>query len=281
MSSDGPTAQTLSDIERLAVELARLAGTEIVAALGRTLEVRYKGTTGSEATFKDPVSEVDHQVETLIRARLADSFPEHDILGEEMDERPGRDHDFVWAVDPIDGTTNFVNGFPLFAASIGILHRGRPVVGAVWCSTSHALRPGVYHAREGGSLCFDEEAIELRANPAVRRRLAGEPQATSDAALPWDIRKTGSAAVECAFVAAGLLRVARFERPNVWDVAGGIPLVRAAGGDVHVLEGDGWNPLERLEASAGPSGETPDIRHWRRSIIIGEPEAVALMGRVQ
>jgi myo-inositol-1(or 4)-monophosphatase len=271
----------LREIERTAVELASLAGTEIMAALGRTLEVRYKGVPGDTPTFRDPVSEVDGQVEVLIRARLAERFPEHDILGEEMDERPGRDHDFVWAVDPIDGTTNFVNGFPLYAASIGVLHRGRPVVGAVWCSTSHALRTGVYHARVGGDLCFDQEPLKPRENPAVRRRLAGEPQATPDADLPWDIRKTGSAAIECAFVAAGLLRVARFQRPNVWDVAGGIPLVVAAGGEVQSGGAEGWAPLERLEATTDPAGGEIDLRNWRRPLILGEADAVAQMVRAQ
>jgi myo-inositol-1(or 4)-monophosphatase len=67
----------------------------------------------------------------------------------------------VWAIDPIDGTTNFVNGFPLFAASIGMLHRGCPVVGAIWCSTSYALRAGVYHARAGGALRFEGEPLAL------------------------------------------------------------------------------------------------------------------------
>jgi myo-inositol-1(or 4)-monophosphatase len=281
MSIDDIPERTLGEIERTAVELARLAGTEIMAALGRTLEVRYKGVPGDVPTFRDPVSEVDAQVEVLIRARLADRFPEHDILGEEMDERPGRNHDFVWAVDPIDGTTNFVNGFPLYAASIGVLHRGRPIVGAIWCSTSHALRTGTYHASVGGVLSFDEEPLKSRANPAVRRRLAGEPEASPDASLPWDIRKTGSAAIECAFVAAGLLSVARFQRPNVWDVAGGIPLVLAAGGEVQTGGDEGWHPLERLEASAGPAGGELDLRYWRRPLILGDAEAVAQMARAQ
>ena len=112
-----------------------------MAALGGRCRSATRACPRRHSTFRDPVSEVDGQVEVLIRARLADGFPEHDILGEEMDERPGRDHDFVWAVDPIDGTTNFVNGFPLFAASIGVLYRGRPVVGAVWCRPATSSAP--------------------------------------------------------------------------------------------------------------------------------------------
>lgn len=269
--------ETLREIEQTAVELARLAGTEIVNALGRTLTVRYKGGPEEELKYLDPVSEVDRQVEVLIRARVAERFGEHDILGEELEERPGRGHDFVWAVDPVDGTMNFVNGFPLFAASIGVLHRGRPIAGALWCSTSHALRAGVYHARDGCGLCFEGEPIEARPNPAVRRHLAGEPLTTVDHRLPWDTRKTGSAAIECAFVAAGLLRVARFKRPNLWDIAGGVALVQAAGGEVRTQGPSGWVRLERFEPPANPTGAPPDLRDWHRPVILGDAEAVGLL----
>ena len=163
-----PAAAELTEIEDAALELARLAGAEIQSALGRTLAVRYKKSADARAAFRDPVSEVDQAVEALIRSRLAERFPAHEIIGEEVEEARGGEHDFLWAIDPVDGTTNFVNGFPLFAASIGILHRGRPVAGALWCSTSHALRAGVYHARTGGGLRFEGEPL-ARPRSAARR----------------------------------------------------------------------------------------------------------------
>lgn len=264
----------LAEIERTAVELASLAGARITTALGRTLTVRYKSGAEDAEEYRDPVSEIDQEVEALIRARVAERFTGHDILGEESEERPGRDHDVVWTVDPIDGTTNFVNGFPLFAASIGVLHRGRAVAGAVWCSTSHALRAGVYHAREGATLRFESEEMTPNLNPAVRRRLAGLGSGLDRGDLPWDARKSGSAAIECAFVAAGLLHVARFDRPNVWDVAGGVALVRAAGGAVRVRGEAGWETLASFEP-ADKAGADPDLRHWNKPMILGEPEAVA------
>jgi myo-inositol-1(or 4)-monophosphatase len=268
--------EEISEIERIAIQLARLAGTEVQAALGGLLKIRYKDAPDT-TTWRDPVSEVDQRVEKLIRDRLAERFPDHDILGEEMDTRPARDHDVVWAIDPIDGTTNFVNGFPLFAASLGVLYRGRPIVGALWCSTSHALRPGVYHACAGAPLHFDEEPIEPKPNPAVRRRLAGVPQIAKEANFPWEGRKTGSAAIECAFVAAGLLRVASFERPNVWDVAGGVALVQAAGCAIQVRGASGWSPFERFEPMSAAEGSAPDLRLWHQSMILGEPEDVKLL----
>lgn len=265
----------LRDIETLAVELAGIAGNEITTALGGLLAVRYKTAATDDSLWRDPVSEVDHRVEKLIRKRLAEQFPNHDIIGEEFDERPGRDHDFVWAVDPIDGTTNFVNGFPMFAASIGVLHRGRPVVGALWCSVSHALRAGVYHAAAGGKLRFDGADVTPKVNPAVRSKLAGVPELTGQDAF-WETRKTGSAALECALVAAGLLQVARFGSPNIWDVAGGIALVETAGGIVRRSEGKGWAPLVRFEPGAGADGAA-DLRYWRGAIVIGQPDAVEKM----
>lgn len=270
---EGISVALLAEMERSAVDLARLAGEEIRNALGRTLTVRYKAGDDERAVFRDPVSEVDQRAEALIRGRLDELFPTHGVLGEEMDAKPGDADDFLWAVDPIDGTTNFVNGFPLFAACIGVLHRRRPVVGAVWCASTHALRPGVYHAVAGGPVCFEGEVLSGRGNPAVRRRLAGEPSWSDDVHGPWDVRKTGSASIECAFVAAGLLGVARFERPNIWDVAGGIVLVQSAGLAVQVEQGGGWAPFTTFEAEEGQA----DFRAWRRPLVIGEGEAVDAM----
>jgi len=273
---EGVSAETLCEIDGLAVELARLAGAEIVNSLGKLLAVKYKGAPEQEQRWRDPVSAVDGHVEQLIRARLAERFPGHDILGEESEERPGRGHDFIWAVDPIDGTTNFINGFPAFAASIGVLYKGQPIAGALWCASTHALRAGVYHAFRGGLLHFDDEPLKLEQNPGIRRRLAGEPNLANDSVHPFDVRKTGSAAIECAFVAAGLLRVTRFERPNVWDIAGGIALVEAAGGAVVTREKDRWAPFSGF---AAPDGEIDrgDIRDWHSPIVLGEKDSVALV----
>lgn len=268
-----PGDDELAEWERLAAAFARMAGAEIVTALGGGVDVRYKPGREGEAPDRDPVTDIDRSVETLIRMRLADRFPEHDIIGEELDERPGRDHDVVWAVDPVDGTANFVNGFPLFAASVGVLHRGRPVAGAVWCSTTHAVRAGVYHARDGGGLHLDGAPCNRQPNPGLRRRLAGLPGgAPSPAAL--EVRTTGSAALECAFAAAGLLAGTRFIRPNLWDVAGGTALALAAGRQVRVHDGKGWQDFDRFLPGAGPLGPA-DLQHWSRDMAIGDAGTVA------
>ena len=268
----------LVEIERQAVELATMAGAQITAALGRTLAVRYKGEADKRKDLRDPVSEIDEEVEVLIRERVASFFPGQDVLGEESEERPGRDHDIVWTIDPIDGTANFVNGFPLFAASIGVLNRGVPVVGAVWCSTSHALRSGVYHARLGGPLSFESEGFEAVLSPDVRRRLIGLGKGLDAAGLPGDLRRTGSAAIECAFTAAGLLAATRIETPNIWDVAGGFALLQAVGATIRVDTGSGWEDFEGF-ASRASTYEENDLRHWSGRVIGGTPNVVDALCR--
>lgn len=269
-------ADDLAAIERIAVELAGQAGAAIVAALGSIFTVRYKTGVGDAVSLRDPVSEIDRHVEKDLRARLAECFPDHGVLGEEMAERPARNGDLVWAIDPIDGTTNFVNGFPLFAASVGVLHRGLPIAGAVWCSVSHALRPGVYHAAVGGRLRFDGSDVTPKVNAAVLRRLAGVPIVADADEAGWETRKTGFAALECAMVAAGLLEVARFVSPHVWDVAGGVALVQVGGGTVRQYDGSQWSPLERF-ASAENAGEQSELSSWRKPLVVGTQRAVALM----
>lgn len=269
-----PTPDLLARMEAVAVELATIGGREILATLGSLMAVQYKGDDNAIALMRDPVSEVDSRVEAMIRSHLADHFPDHGIIGEEMAVQAGLGSDFVWAVDPIDGTSNFINGFPLFASSVGVLYRGVPVVGALWCSTSHLLTPGVYHCGGTAGLRFEGEPVSRLPNPAVRKRLAGDPHGQSGVG-PWDGRKTGSAAIECAFVAAGLLQVARFATSNIWDVAGGIALAHASGASVFQKEDGNWSPF----ASFGD--QLAQMAQWRRPLILGTPEDAARMTDIQ
>ncbi len=270
-----PDAAELAAIERVAVELATLAGAEIANALGGIMAVRYKGEAGADEMWRDPVSEVDRRVEEMIRNRLGATFPDHGVIGEEFEASAARDGSgFVWAVDPVDGTVNFVNGFPLCAASIGVTYGGVPVVGAIWCGTSHALQPGVYHASAGGTLRFGTADIVPRSNPAVRRRLAGVP-----APIPgrggWETRKTGSAALECAFVAAGILEAARFEHPNIWDVAAGLALVEASGAAALTETEGTWKPFQGF-CEEGAADGFAAMRGWRQPLMVGRVESAAL-----
>jgi len=259
--------ESLDVIGALALRLARLAGEEMTAALTRPLDVAYKPTAPEEHELKDPVSDVDRAVEAVLRAEIEAAFPGHHILGEEFPNPPTTPGGYVWAIDPVDGTANFINGLPLFSGSIGVLRDGVPVAGALWCASSHALRAGVYHCIQGGPLLFDESPVTRRENLGVRRKLGGFRDASHRSPARWEPRRTGSAAIECAFVAAGLMEVAQFEKPNVWDVAAGVALVHATGGIALARGASGWEQVEGFQTADG------DLRDWRRPLVVGMPGA--------
>lgn len=274
-----PSEAMLVEVEALAVELARAAGDEAHAALSRTIDVGYKANRKGKEDHGDPVSEVDHAVEALIRERLGAQYPSHAILGEEVESHPSGSDEWLWVVDPVDGTANFVNGFPLFAVSVGVLHHGRPVVGAIWCASTPALRAGVYHAHLGGALALDGLAVGAR-ETVVKRRLAAVPGGSSAGTKEWDHRVTGSAALECAYVAAGIFTSAPFWGLKIWDLAAGVALVRAAGLEAWTREGSTWRPFDRFVAPAkAPKGQerAPSLRDWRAPLVLGTAEATRLI----
>jgi myo-inositol-1(or 4)-monophosphatase len=275
-STDLPAA-LLDEIESMAVELAHLAGAEMISTLGREITVEYKQAGRGQELPTNPVSNVDHAVEALVRGRIGERFPEHGIVGEEVEQQPDPDREFLWVIDPVDGTTNFVNGFPLFAGSVGVLHRGRPIAGAIWCSTGHELQPGVYHARAGGRLRFEGRDVpQARPSIGVRRRLVAGPGGAAGRAAQWDIRVTGSAAIECAFVAAGIFTSSIFWGLAIWDVAAGVVLVRAAGLEVWAREGKTWQHFERFEVPAKiREDRAATLRDWRQPLLIGTAESTA------
>jgi myo-inositol-1(or 4)-monophosphatase len=248
--------------------LARLAGEQIAAACGGGLAVEYKDPRPGEPGNSNPVSCVDLRVEALLRAALAAEFPEHIVIGEELPLHSPASG-FAWIIDPIDGTNNFINGVPLFAASIGVLFEGRPVAGAIWCATTHELRPGIYHGLAGGVLHFDGSPLLRRTNGPWRGLVAEPGMAPSYGAL-GHTRVFGCAALEMAFVAAGLLRVAYVPRPALWDVAAGLTLLRAANCGARVWRAGGWQPFSSFESWRDPAA----LANWCEPLLMGERTAL-------
>lgn len=266
-----PDGTTLAGIEEAALEFVAEAGRLVLERYGGTLQVGYK-----DKKRADPVTEVDRAVEAYLTEAVSARFPSHAVLGEEGQEPQGRP-EYEWIVDPVDGTHNFINGLPLFAVSIGVLYRRRPVVGALLFPVSDE----VLHARCGGGAFRNGERIHCGAVRApgpslisglsigfpsqfkVRRPLAGEL---------GDARSLGSIAYEMGMVATGALDYAVFRGPHVWDVAGGVTIVREAGGEVlrYSRSSKGWLPLERF-ASPPPrrAGQERTLRNWSAPILVG------------
>lgn len=264
---------TLVELERTAVQLAHLAGEHIRELPLDAPAVQFKPHAPGMPGNADPVSNVDREIETHLRAVVTERFPQHLVIGEETEEGGPEDAPFIWVIDPLDGTTNYLNGLPLFAASVGVLYRHIPVAGAIWCASTHALRPGIYHAHLDGTLSFDDEPF-TRKPSGPWRGLASEPGDTPRYGAFFDTRVLASAALECALVAAGVLRVAYLSRPAIWDVAAGIVLARAAGCRVLTRRESDWVSLDAFSARNARK-RIATLRAWRQPVLIGEPRALA------
>ncbi len=267
----------LEEIENAACDYAREAGRVLRRHFGALSGVEFKDKRES-----DPVTAADREVEEAIRRSVGERFPGHAVLGEEAEET-GDCSGYVWVVDPLDGTLNFINGLPFFGVSIGVLRAGRPLVGVLHFPATGEL----LHARSGGGAYRGEERLRVReARKLEPRLLAGLPphyRAGFRVALPvarrmGDSRSVGSIAYEIGLVASGGFAFAAFRGPSLWDVAGGVVIVREAGGLVLTFDGGErrWEALEQFTAPAGRhrDGRPRTLRDWRAPVLMGAPAVV-------
>jgi myo-inositol-1(or 4)-monophosphatase len=259
-------------LEHTAVRLAQLAGAHILSAPLDRSSIEFKNVSHAAPDNSGPVSNIDREVEAQLRAVIGKLHPDHLVIGEETDTPARDDVPFVWVIDPLDGTTNYLNGLPLFASSIGLLYRHVPIVGAVWCASTHACRPGIYHARREGPLCFDGVPLPPRKS-AAWRGLASEPGDHARYGAFFETRVLASAALECAFVSAGLLRIAHLAAPAIWDVAAGVVLASAAGCRVMTQREGRWREFTAFSAAKARK-RIVTLRSWRQPVLIGEAHAI-------
>ncbi len=252
---------TLKELSQASVSLARGAGEVLLSFRPGSTRVDFKGKGDT-----DPVTEADLRVEEYLRERIGREFPEHGIVAEESEASPAPlDAEYVWAIDPVDGTANFAAGVPFFAVSIALLHRGRPVVGSMFLPNTLA-GDGVLYARAGGG-AFDEHGplIALTGPAPKPSGLVGVPSGflrafSVSGQRGWGLgepRIMGSIACELALVARGVLQYSLLTAPRVWDVAAGVLLVQEAGGEVLAWRDGSWRPFERFAVSPAGGGRDP------------------------
>lgn len=242
----------------IAIRAARRAGEVIVRGMNRVhrLEVRAKGQN-------DFVSEIDTQAEAAIIEIVRRSYPDHAILAEESGHSGGRsaehESEFTWIIDPLDGTTNYLHGFPQFAVSIGIQRRGRMEHGVVY----DPLRQELFTASRGEGAQLDGRRIRVSAHVGLERALIGTgfPYRAN---LQWldaymemfkavtrataGIRRPGAAALDLAYVAAGRLDAFWEFGLSPWDTAAGALLITEAGGLIGSLTGAEYRQQEHIVA---------------------------------
>ena len=276
MTDASLSTEELRRIEALAVDLARQAGAVLLEKSQQAIAAEFKSKDQS-----DPVTAADRELEQFLHQAIKQAYPHHAIVGEEgANYSPSEAPEVVWVLDPLDGTANFAGGLPLFAVSIGVLHRYKPVAGAMFVSVSHRNRPGVYHAHAGGGAFFEDEPLSLpQSVGAGRVNLSGSIwwrpyRAWARKAKDYQLqmRSLGCMVLEMALVAAGVLTCAVFSRPRAWDVAAGVLLVQEASGVVltHAPGRGDWHSMSEFEVSKEQRDKPVEaLRAWCSPLLIG------------
>lgn len=227
-------------IMNIAVRAARSAGRILLRSLERVETLRV-----DQKSRNDFVSEVDWQAEQAIIQEIRGKYPQHAILAEESGVHQG--NEFQWVIDPLDGTTNYLHGFPQFSVSIAFKHKERLEHGVVY----DPLREEMFTASRGGGALLNDRKLRVSPRLGLEGALLGTGFPFRDQrfmqeylsmleALLRDtagVRRTGSAALDFAYVAAGRLDGFWEIGLSQWDCAAGTLLVREAGGVVTDLAG--------------------------------------------
>lgn len=247
----------------VAAEAAR-AGGDVIERYWRSLP----GGSVSEKHANDFVTRADKESEEVIVARIRDRYPDDGFLGEEGGRRGAGGELRTWIADPLDGTSNFIAGFPFWCVSVAARERGEIVAGAIW----DPLRRELYSAERGGGAFRNGERLRVSA----RESLDGAFLATGFPFRAKDridlylsifrrlflraraIRRAGSAALDLAQVAAGVFDGFFEFKLSIWDVAAGALLIEEAGG--RICDFDGGSAFwERGNVVAGTPGVAEGI----------------------
>ena len=217
-------------------------------AAGQAL-ARARGVTPTEKANLSYVTELDHDLERLIRDRIAGRFPDDALTGEEYDAAGGSGPR-RWSIDPIDGTGNMVHGLPLWAVSIGLIDAGEPVLGVIVIPPLNELFWAVKGAgawRDGERLfARDADVFHNQDNVCVGTNAL---RALDPRSLPGRLRDLGSACCEASFVACNRLQACTFLGEGTHDVAAGAVIAAEAGCAFGTVEGRTLTPAEFIAAT--------------------------------
>ena len=265
----------LPHIQQIALE----AGDLLMQHFGK-VDIEYKGEV-------DVVTAADRESEKLIVERLTKLWPDHDLMGEEGARRTSGS-DYRWYIDPLDGTTNFAHGYPVFAVSIALERRGELIAGTVYDPT----RKEMFAAEKGAGAWLNDRAMHVSKTGALAESLiaTGFPSQKRHknpnihfyhhiTLKTHGIRRAGSAAMDLAYTAAGRYDGYWEFNLNPWDTAAGVLVVREAGGMVSDLDGGAFD-IASKEVVASNGTLHPALLQELQAVMQGEgleelPDVVA------
>ena len=253
-----------------AMQTAREAGRVLAEKFGRALKVEKKGDI-------DLVTEADLAAERLIVERVRSHYPRHSVLAEEAGEvlaLGGADSAHKWIVDPLDGTTNYAHGYPVFCVSMALEHEGEVVIGVVY----DPMRDEMFAAERGEGATLNGRTARVSETDELNRALlcTGFPydvrtrerfarHFASFILHAQSVRRDGAAALDLAYVACGRFDGFWEEGLRPWDVAAGVLLVEEAGGQVTHYDGSPFRIYQPPIAASNGLLHEPMLEVLRQS----------------
>ena len=286
----------LSKIEESAADFARQSGNILFKYFGlpvipsSELDVRFKDSANS-----DPVTLADTEVQQYLSQEILGLYPNHSVVGEEDEEYQETLSDTVWVIDPLDGTRNFLNGLPMFASSIGVLHRGEFLVGAVFVPWPGKNQGIVVHASKNHGAKIDGIHFKMPEKethkPSGVMTLPGSFSTSFKfeggfARESGELRMAGSIAFELVMVALGITEYAVIGGSHLWDIAGCIPIINEAGGGIRkhskkpfrsrlITGSQYWEDFDSLGTLSGSdSYSTSEFRKYTPQILAAHANVI-------
>ncbi|MBH9575495.1 inositol monophosphatase family protein [Inhella proteolytica] len=254
------SSAALHPMLNVAIKAARAAGA-IINRASLDLDIIKVGAKA----YNDFVTEVDHAAEAVIIKTLLEAYPQHAILAEESGKEHGNQKsDYQWIIDPLDGTTNFIHGLPIYAVSIALAHRGQVQQAVVYDPTRNDL----FHASKGRGAYLNDRRLRVSRRTRLSDALVGTgfPFRRGDNFKRYlklfedvmqqtaGVRRPGAASLDLCYVAAGYYDAFFETGLSPWDVAAGSLIITEAGGLVGNFTGES-DFLHQREVLAG----TPKI----------------------
>ena len=265
-----PSVREREDLQTTAIDAARLAG-EVLLEYARTgFHVEYKNAVNL-------VTDADRRAEQVIVDTIHRAYPDHSVLAEERGMEPGRDSPYRWIIDPLDGTTNFAHGFPLYCVSIGVEYHDRMILGVVLDPTRQEL----FVAADGQGAMLNGQPIRVSKSATLETALlvtgfAYDIRESTHNNLDYfskfclcarGVRRTGTAALDLCYVAAGRFDGFWEMKLHPWDMAAGSLIVTEAGGCMSDFSGKAFTIYGQEMVASN------NLIHRGMLSVLGNPQA--------
>ena len=277
--------ENYKEYEKFCIRISKIAGDYVLNNFDGNFQIFSKDKKNNLVT------EIDHNAQKIIIEDITETYPDHLIVGEEDNIKKIKNNsEFIWVIDPIDGTTNFVNGIPNFAISIALLKNYEPIAGAIWIPWPNNEKSLIFSSSKNNGSRIGSLKLDLTENNITNLEEGSVTSYSSFSTLfgnknrnikPWnkiikgEKRVIGAVAYEMALVAKGVIRFGLFGPASIWDFGAGLLIIKEAGGIIYFLD-ENYNIQDKFYSfeSLIKKNESTDekmIYEWTGQFLIGNP----------